>query len=171
MQKLKVLDINQKSFSANGNEYFISTGGLSVNRWRKFEDLQALVGFGRSFEDVFKQVKRAYEALQHPKIADASVFLHNILTGIKEKLEKRHHPALLMCALFINQKDENIAEYSEEIMNEKIKDWQEEGYDVNGFFQLAWNFIPGFIESFSDVSEGISSPLTKKKSETSKQKK
>lgn len=143
-------------FEANGKKYYV-TKSLSVERWRYFEDYQALVGFGRSFQDIFDNVKKAYEALQHPKIADASVVLHNILIGIKEKLDKRHHPALMICALFLNYEGENEKIFDEEIMNTKIEDWSKEGYDINDFFQLAWNLVPGFIEHYKEDLQNISS--------------
>jgi len=169
-QPVKKLDLSKPFFEANGKKYTVSKS-LSVERWKYFEDFQALVGFGRSFDDVFQNVKKAYEALQHPKIADASVILHNILIGVKEKLDKRHHPALMICALFINAEDEDQRVYDEDIMNRKIEDWQKEGYDVNDFFSLAWNLVPSFIENYKDVLQNISNQATKKKSSASKDEK
>ena len=167
---LKKLDLDKPYFEANGKKYRVSKS-LSVERWRHFEDLQALVGFGRSFQEVFDNVKKAYEALQHPKIADASVVLHNLLVGIKEKLDRRHNPALLICALFINADDEDQKVYDEEAMNRKIEDWQEEGYDVNDFFHLAWNLVPSFIEAFNEDLPNTSHPTKETKSSASKDKK
>jgi len=168
--EVKKIDLSKPYFEANGKKYRVSKS-LCVERWRHFEDLQALVGFGRSHDEIFKMVKKAYEALQHPKIADASVTLHNILIGMKEKLDQRHHPALLICALFINADDEDQKVYNEETMNRKIEDWQKEGYDVNDFFQLAWNLVPSFIENYRDVLQNTSNPTQEKKSKVSKGKK
>lgn len=169
-KQVKKLDLDQSFFMANGKKYTVSKS-LSVERWRHFEDLQALVGFGRSFDDIFQNVKKAYEALQKPKIADASVILHNILTGVKEKLDQRHHPALLICALFINHEEEDQKVYNEEAMKLKIADWQEEGYDINDFFQLAWNLVPSFIENYKDVLQNTSNPTKEEESKVLKDKK
>lgn len=169
-KEVKKLPLDVKTFEANGRKYHVSKM-LSVERWRHFEDFQALVGFGRSFDDIFQNVKKAYEALQHPKIADASVVLHNILTGIKEKLDQRHHPALMMCTLFVNYEGEDERIYNEDIMNRKIEDWQEEGYDVNSFFSLAWNLVPGFISIYKEDLENTLSHITQEKSTGSKSKK
>lgn len=166
-KQIKKLDLDKPFFEANGKKYTVSKS-LSVERWRHFEDLQALVGFGRSFDDVFQNVKKAYEKLQEPKIADASVLLHNIMTGVKEKLDQRHHPALLICALFINHEDEDQRVYDEDAMKLKIDDWQEEGYDINDFFQLAWNLVPSFIENYKDVLQNTSNPTKGTKSKASK---
>lgn len=165
----KKLPQKEKYFQANGKKYHISSS-LSVERWRYYEDFQALVGFGRSFDDIFQNVKKAYEALQHPKIADASVILHNILIGVKEKLDKRHHPALMLCTLFVNYDGEDERVYDEETMNSKIEDWTKEGYDVNDFFHLAWNLVPSFIEAFREDIPDTSSH-TAKESSVSKGKK
>jgi len=168
--ELKKLPVDATRFEANGRKYHIAES-LSVERWRYYEDFQALVGFGRSFDDVFQNVKKAYEALQHPKIADASVILHNILTGVKEKLDQRHHPALMICTLFINYEGEDEKIYDEEIMKTKIEDWKQEGFDVNDFFTIAWNLVPGFIKTYKEDLENTLNRTQKKKSSQSKDKK
>ena len=169
-KQVKRLPKNIKQFTANGKKYHISKA-LSVERWRYFEDYQALVGFGRSFQDIFEQVKKAYEALQHPKIADASVYLHNILMGVKEKLEERHDPGLMLCALFINREGEDETVYDEEVMKSKILDWQKEGYAMADFFSLAFNLVPFFTDNYKDVLENISNQQKKDKITQSSEKK
>ena len=157
------------TFMANGKEYVISQK-LSVERWRKYEELQLMVGMGRSFDEVWKMLKRIWDALNKGKLADASVVTHNLLWGVRDKLDQRQHPALLLCTLFINRKDEDITVYSEDFMNEKIKDWTREGYDINGFFQLAWSLVPSFIEAFNEDLPPISKNTKGKKSEPLKKK-
>ena len=163
MNELKQLDLTKPTFEANGKTYTISTT-ISVERWRHYEDLQQLVGFGRSYAEMFKVIKEAYEDLQHPKIADASVRLHNLLTGIKEKLENRVHPVLLLCALFCNYEGEDIGIYDEAIMEGKVKDWQTEGYDVQSFFRLAPRLVPDFLSHFNEDLQSILNQSPKKKS-------
>jgi len=141
---------------------------LSVERWREFEDLQMKVGFGRSFQELFDMVRKAYEKLQEPKIADASVILHNIMIGVKDKLDKRHDPALQICALFINSEDEDEKVYDEDVMNQKIDNWQKEGYAIQDFFTMAWNLVPGCIEIYEEDLKNTLSQVKKKESEVSK---
>lgn len=171
--KLKELPLDVKRFEANSKKYYISKS-LSVERWRYYEDFQALVGFGRSYDDVFNSYVKIWEALDDkggPKVATASLICHNAMTAIKQKLDERHHPALMICTLFVNYEGEDERIYDEEIMNSKIRDWQEEGYDISSFFRMAWNLVPGFIASFNaDIHDTLN--LTKKeKSSTSKGKK
>lgn len=170
MTKVKRLQLDKPEFMANGHKYIL-TEDLSVERWRKFEDYQALVGLGRSFQDVYEEVKNIYEALQKPNVADAAVLAHNILKGIKDKLDNRHHPALMICALFINREGEESADYDEKLMYEKVEDWKIEGYAVQDFFQLAWNFVPGFINVFNEDLEATLAEAYPEKSGLSSKKK
>ena len=62
VKEVKRLPLDVTTFEANGHKYHISKM-LSVERWRQYEDLQPLIGFGRSFQDLFDSVKKAYEAL------------------------------------------------------------------------------------------------------------
>ena len=160
-------------FEAGGKKYHISKN-ISIERWRHFEDLQALIGFGRSFEDLFQSFKQIWAALDNkggPQVATASIICHNAMTGIKTKLENRHHPALMICTLFCNYEGEDEKIYDEEIMKSKIDDWQKEGYDINDFFQLAWNLVPSFIETYSEDFQSTSSHTKQEQSSQSKDKK
>jgi len=171
--QVKRLNLKKNYFEANGKKYHV-TQNICIERWRHFEDLQALIGFGRSFEDLFTSFKQIWEALDEKggaRVATASIICHNAMTGIKTKLEERHHPALMICALFCNFEGEDEKIYDEEIMKTKLEDWQKEGYDVNDFFQLAWNLVPSFIETYSEDLVSTSNPTKQKQSSASKGKK
>lgn len=167
---VKPVPMDKPSFPANGKEYTI-TEEISVERWRHFEDLNSLVGLGRSFSEVFNIIREAYEDLNKGKQADAAVKLHNLMTGIKNKLDGRHHPALLICALFINYDGEDTAIYDEKIMTQKVNDWQTEGYDMKSFFQLAWRFVPRFIDVYNADLENILNKQIEKATNITKEKK
>lgn len=149
MKEVKRLPLKEKSFKANGHEYTI-VDTMSIERWKYLEDFQDLLGWGRSFDDMFKQLRRVYELMDEGKQNEPRIIIHNLLTGVKDKLEKRYHPALMLCTLFVVREDEDQTVYDEEFMKGKIKDWTEEGYDVNDFFQLAWTLVPGFIKHYQD---------------------
>ena len=171
--EVKRLDMSKSYFEANGKKYHV-TKNLCIERWRHFEDLQAMVGFGRTFEDLFTAFKDIWAFLDEKggaKVASASIVCHNAMTGIKTKLEERHHPSLMLCALFINYEGEDEKVYDEEILKAKINDWQEEGYDVNDFFQLAWNLVPSFIETYNEDIVNTSNLTKKEQSSQSKDKK
>jgi len=168
--EVKRINFNLNYFEAGGVKYHMDKT-LSVERWRHFEDLQPLLMMGRSAQEIFDQVKKSYEALQHPKIADASVVLHNLMLGIKEHLEKRYHPALMIAALFFNADDEDKKNFDEELMHSKIEIWQGEGYAMEDFFTVAFNLVPGFMKVYEEDLQNISSHIKKEESKASKGKK
>ena len=171
--ELKHLDQTKSYFEANGKKYHISKS-MCIERYRHFEDLQALVGFGRNFEEIFTAFKDIWSALDEQggaKVATASIICHNAMTGIKTKLEQRHHPALMLCTLFMNYEGEDEKVYDEEVMKSKIEDWQTEGYDINDFFTEAWSLVPSFIETYKEDIVNTSSHIKKEQSSQSKGKK
>ena len=145
----KRLPLKATYFEANGNKYSI-VDTLCIERWKYLEDFQDLIGWGRSFDDIFKLLKKAYELMDQGKQNEPRIIIHNLLTSAKEKLENRYHPALMLCTLFVVKEGEDQTTYNEEFMKDKIKDWQVEGYDINDFFQLAWTLVPGFIKHYQD---------------------
>jgi len=101
--EVKEIDFN-KPFVANGKKYVKQTS-LTVDEFKEYELLQAHVGFGMDFGSVFNRIKDVYELVNKTKFADAAVKLHNLMTGIADKVEKREHPALLICTLFLHEQN------------------------------------------------------------------
>jgi len=148
-KKVKRLPLTQKTFTAAGNRYTI-VDTMSIERWKHLEDFQDLLGWGRSFDDLFKNLRKAYTLMDEGKNNEPRIIIHNILTGMKQRLEQRYHPALMLCTLFVIREGEDQTTYDEEYMKSKIEDWTKEGYDINDFFQLAWTLVPGFIQHYQD---------------------
>jgi len=169
-KKVKRLPVDVKKFTANGRKYHVANT-LSVERWRFFEDFQSLVGFGRTHDEIYEGLKKTHEALNKSKVADAVVHNHNLMIGIHEKLQDRHHVALKLCALFINYDGEDEKVYDEEDMKMKINDWQEAGYSMQDFFSLAFTLVPGFLANYNDILQNISSLKEETKPSPSKEKK
>lgn len=147
-------------FEANGKKYKFCSQ-ISIDRFIEFERLQAHVGFGKDFKGIHETLKDTYELLNKSKPADAAVKVHNLLNGIGYNLEKRDHPVLQMCALFLNREGENVKVYDEDLIAEKIADWREEGYSIEDFFQLAFNFVEGFIPILNEATQSISGEVVK----------
>ena len=122
MVEPKKLDLSQNSFFADGTEYFISRG-MTVARFMEFEKLQAHVGFGVDFKTLYSELIRVYDFLDKNKQNEPRVILHNLLNGIKEKIDNRLHPALQLCTLFINEKGEDLSDWNEEQATIKITKW------------------------------------------------
>jgi len=163
----KEIKLEEKSFMANGKEYFFSST-MSIERFQEFERLQAHVGFGKDFKNLYDKIKEAYEGLNKSKVADAAVILSNLLNGIAQNLEERDHPVLEMCALFINYEGENLKVFDVDDAGRKIDDWKKEGYGMQSFFQLAFNFVAGFIPAYEEIIQDISEEAEKVLSSTGK---
>lgn len=148
------------TFTANGNKYYVLTS-LSVNRFEEFESLQAIVGFGVSFQQLFNQERKAYDLLNEGRPADAAVILYNSMNGIKNHLEDRTNPILQMCALFICREGEDASTWNQKLADEKINDWKKEGISMESFFQLAFNSVQGFMPAYNQVSQSISAKVEK----------
>jgi len=145
-------------FTANGNDYVIRQS-LAIERFEIFENLQADVGFGVAFKEVFANILDAYNCCNEARIADAAVKLHNTMNGIKSKLEGRVNPVLLLCTLFICNEDEDATTYDSDLAKKKIDDWRIEGIAMESFFTLAFNLVHGFIPVLETTSGDISATI------------
>jgi hypothetical protein len=110
---------------------------------------------------IFNKLKVVYEELDKGKFGQPIIIVHNLMNGIAQRIENRKHPAMELCALFINYKDEDREHFNKDDITKKIEDWSE--YAVNDFFQLAANLVGGFIAIYNEISENTSKRETKKK--------
>lgn len=160
-KELKTINLNEKSFKANGKEYFIESG-LSFKRYRMYQMSQIECGYDVSFKTMFETLKKAYENLDKMKLAQSAVLIHNLLEGIA-KVEERKIPVLSMCALFINEKDEDRTIITDEMVDRKIADWEAEGLEIHPFFQLALSSIQNFSNAWQEISRSISEQISQEK--------
>ena len=149
--------------------YFHDT--MSVDYYEIYEDIEMLLAKGRSYADVYNSQKKIHELLNQSKMADAAIENFNSMTLVSEKLQKREHPALKMVALFACGECENRDKYDNVVMDKKIRDWRNEGFAMEDFFQLAFSLVEGFLESYREVSQGLlSKPQSSKASKKSAEK-
>ena len=155
-KQLKTIDFTKDTFKAMGITYNVK-GSLSIERFRYFEKYQVEMGYGRTFEDVYKAVTNTINYINNKKEVEGHSVLWNLQEGLKRVIkEGKVHPALMICALFIVEKDEDLTKWDEQQAEAKIKNWNDEGYDVNGFFQLAANLVSGYINALEDIFQDTS---------------
>ena len=173
---MKRIDFTKNFFECtSGGEprrYYIHDT-LSVARFEVYEDKQMLLAKGRDYSAVFASQKKIHELLNQSKVADAAIENYNSMMLVKDKLDKRHHAALELCALFCNQESEDVTKYDEVQMEKKINDWINEGYAMNDFFSLAFSFARDIMESYNEILEDFSkipakTKASKKGAETAK---
>ena len=151
--EVKKLDADKGWFMANGKKYIVSNS-ISVERFKEYEKLEPKLTFGIGFDDLIKNVKKAYEYVNQQKFADSAVVLHNIMAGIKDiENPTRIHPALAMCTLVINVEGEESARYTTAMVEQKVDDWMAEGLDMLDFFLLALRSIKGFRATYLEYTQ------------------
>jgi len=168
MSEIKNIEKDAKSFSANGVDYYISKS-LSIRRFRIFEKLKVEHELNLSLLDAKRALIGIYSNLNKGKVADAAVLAHNTANAIEQYDKREHHPILFLCALFINEKDEDVRKYDYQLMEKKVENWAEEGYDIADFFSLARLLASSFTPDFEDDSINISKEeKVQEESDTSK---
>jgi hypothetical protein len=162
---LRKIDFKEKQFECGGRVFYIQDS-LSFNRYCELQRLSIEFGFSISFIELFKEVKKAYDYVQTNKNwGDLAVTLYNIIAGVA-KLEEKDAPALRLCALFINEADEDVTIYDELKIKDKINCWGKE-LEINPFFNMAINLANGWMPAYKVTSQSILNEESEAKRETS----
>jgi len=146
---LKILDLNNTEFEANGVKYYIEKH-LSFERFLMYKKLELQVGYEVGFYGIFQTLKKIYELCNDKKFADIAVLTHNTMQGIT-KIDERRIPVLDLAALFINEKDEDRKVINDDMIAKKIDNWQAEGLSIMPFFQLSTAFIKDFQKVYNEI--------------------
>ena len=157
MKKLIELTPETKGFVANGTKYYVEKT-ISADRYREYLNIEIELGNGISAVDYFHKVKEAWDIIANTPMQmltanhlnKAQTILYQAMEGIG-KVADRELEILRICALFINTENEDRRYYSKEIEDRKIKDWNEEGIDINSFFLLA-SIFSGSIQCLYKMS-------------------
>lgn len=151
---LREIDFKDKKFECGGRTFYVQDS-LSFNRYRELQRLSIEFGFSTTFVDIFKNINKCYDFVQTNKNwGDLAVTLYNTLVGVT-KLEDKEDPALRLCALFINEKDEDVTVIDELKMKDKIECWSKE-LAVNPFFLLAASYVNGWMPAYEVTTRIIS---------------
>jgi hypothetical protein len=148
MAELRKIDFTKKVFECEGRKFYVKDS-LSFARYRALQKINLEFGYSATFYDTFKRIREAYDLLNQVKLGDAAVVLHNVIYGVVS-LEEKYDPALRICALFIDEENEDPVIYDEAVMHEKIECWGRE-LDVAPFLQWASNLVPGWIDAYKNV--------------------
>lgn len=147
-QKLKTFNPADGKFECGGKTYFIHQS-LSFERYEKLREFTIEMGYSATFAQIFDNLRRAWEKLNENKLADGAVIVHNIMNGI-QRLEQKHDVAFRICALFINEENEDATIYDEEKQTEKIDAWGRE-YEVSPFFDVAISLVKDWLPAYETV--------------------
>jgi hypothetical protein len=158
MNELKHIDFESGVIPV-GEKKLLIKKSLSVEKWIEYEKLMVTFSFGKDLEAINSDLLHAWNYLNSLKLAEAAVLINNLREGIVRNLEKRTHPALELCWLFCVYENEDIEKYNPDLNQLKLKDIEQEGYDMADFFTLAANLVKGYIRVYEEISRDISNQL------------
>jgi hypothetical protein len=147
----------------SGKKYYIQAEYLSAVRYEKYCHYIPQIAFGLNFKELWDFAKEIYLIAtgKHPDIEPNNYFkaMYEIATMAYNLMQKIKHfgsherraAVLWFCMLFINSEDENLGDWDETKMGEKIDDLEE--YNVLDFFLLAKNCILGLNNALRELEE------------------
>ena len=154
MNELRTIDFSKRFFECGGRKYTVTPDKLSFARYRELQKINLEFGYSVTFNDLFKNIRTAWDLLNAVKLGEAAVVLHNIMYGVVS-LEEKDDPAWRICALFINEEGEDVSTYDEGKMREKIDVWGKE-LDALPFFHLAADLTLGWREGYRQlIQDGL----------------
>lgn len=162
MEDLRTINFDDKHFECGGRK-FTFKDVPSFMRYKEMQKICLEFGYSATFYDTYNNIKEAWDLLNQTKLAEAAVVLYNIMHGIVN-LEDKYHPAFRLCALFINEDGEDITDFDEGKMADKIECWSKELNPIP-FFHLASSLINDWMPIYNEVTQsGL--PKTVKKEPT-----
>lgn len=157
VKELISVDSKAPSFTANGKTY-LAERKISIARKVECDKLLIEVTGGGNMGENFSDWKKVYELCNDKKFADIAVLAHNRMEGVK-KWQDRHDPVLALCALFINEENEDRRIVSDELIKGKIADWEKEGIEYAFFLTMANGLLKNLTASWSDTSPNTSEEI------------
>lgn len=148
-------------FVANGKTYRKSQR-ISFARYGLMEEFNLELGYGRTPKEIFAEQQVQFDLLNKQKFAECAVSIHNSMSGIARIVDRAHsggaesHPMFKQCALFWNYEGEDVRYLSDELLEEKLKDWAEAGIDAAFFFGQAVRNVPGLLAAYRTLTKDYS---------------
>ena len=144
---MRTIDFKEKKFECGGRTFYVQDS-LSFNRFRELQRISIEFGFSTTFVELFKEIQKCYDYVQTNKNwGDLAVTLYNLLHGVSS-IDNKDAAALRLCALFINEENEDVTVFDEAKMKSKIECWSKE-LDVSPFFHLAASLVDGWMPAYN----------------------
>lgn len=136
-----------QSFEANKKKYMIEKN-LSIERAILLNKIEIEIAHHTTIEHLKSELVGVYNSLNKGQFADSAVRVYNLANGIDKITKIEDMPILRLCALFINEENEDRKTISENLIYQKINDWQTEGLSIEPFFTLAISLLPNVHEHY-----------------------
>lgn len=153
------IDFKTGKFIANGVNYTI-VDYIPVGRDVRYTNLIPQMAFGTDFKGIFSFARKIYDhattgndpLLALHKIATDSM---NFMESIKNVGESGHPIYYELAAIFCNRDGEDPAMLTDQMVKEKIDDWEKSGIPREDFFQLAISSIQGLAKAWKALQEEV----------------
>ncbi len=151
-----------ETFTANGKKYIIEEK-LSIARAIESSKIELelfdmnVSSFKTTLISIYNDLNGT-NAEKTIKFADGAVKVHNLINKMNKAFTIDTMPVLRYCALFINEESEDRRIITDQMITDKINDWQEGGYDLSSFFLLLLSLVKGGKEEFRKFILDTSNP-------------
>lgn len=150
------LGADTKRFEA-GERTYIVHDSLTVDGFQRLEELRVEMEAGNTVGDLLKLIKKAYDAANKGRLADASVAIYDALNINERIIEGRPQAWLLALTLFVRPEGSDLSTWNEAEATEWINEWNAAGYAVPDLFKLAYanraRLDTDFLASSPDISD------------------
>lgn len=140
MQKLISLSSEVTQFEANGVTYYVESQ-LSIARYRMFQRFQREIVTGISHIELIELLKTNCENVNgfiRGKDTLGQLYADNInALNQANNLEAKEPFEVWISTLFCNTQDEDRRKFEIPVMQEKIRNWEEAGIDMDFFISCA----------------------------------
>ena len=149
-----------RKFKANGHTYIIRTRdeGLGIVRTSEFMKMEIVNGIGMGIADVMEYIRKIKNEVNNfgrnkGNFVETGLLINALEADLMKVTRKRHAVNFMFLTLFIVRDGEDLTKWEEEDQNEKIDDWNAEGYNENDFLALGLDMVQGFAETFKRYSQ------------------
>lgn len=145
------------TFKTDKHTYtIVGEHGIGINRFTVFQKRSLQRGFARDFQQIYDELTKIKlviggEANIGKMRADAIVNITAIQDSVADFSKEQFDASLWLSTLFVLREDENMATYSEQIAEEKIRDWADFGLSELDFFLLSGQMIPGYGKAYQET--------------------
>ncbi len=147
--------VSDNSFVGKSGTVYVIHPSLTAGRFEYLERLQIELQYGTTLSAFRQEASEVYTLLNEGRFADAAVKQHGVVHGSIRIDERRKHPLMLICSLFIAAPNEDLTTWNEAEAAEKINDWS--NVDMAFFLALRRRFLQDFTR-FSDTDFQHTSP-------------
>lgn len=149
-----------RNFTANGQKYVIRSreDGLGIHRTSEFLKMELVNGIGMGISEVDERLKDIqFEINQFGRGKGDFAKCGLLIKALREEILKitsaRYPVNFLFCTLFIVREGEDMTKWVIDEQNEKIDDWNAEGYNEIDFLELGLSMVRGFAETSVKYSQ------------------